>query len=706
MGKKAKKLSQADTAKNAANGEGDIDQLLHELDAKEGKKGLCTEEASDRPSPRVHATLTKVGHGIFMLFGGEHYDGRKIQVFHDLFKLQLQRRGDNMETKWSKLSFETGPRARSAYVPLGSWEAHKSMIECCRHQAVFYKNQIYIHGGEYTSPNLNKFHHFSDIWSLDCAGAPRWSEVVCQGKIPLARSGHRATVVGGKMFCFGGFFDNSKEVKYFNDLNSFDLTTKKWNQFVPSSSSSSSSSSTRPEAGATCQWPQARSGCGFASAGEELVLVGGFSREGGVGSSGQDDTKGIPFWDAWTVNVGGHVRGERWRCEWRRVAMGETVPPARVGFGLVEVGTVEDQSEGGGMERTLLLFGGVHDVQVEDSLESKFLNDVWSLQVGKDQECKWKQLRAFQGDDELAGVKWPQGRMSIHVCHDDGDVVIYGGKRDGGEREMTFDDVWSIRMDGLLREEGSKNAAKLVQSLSQSCSVWFDSDDEEGEEEDDEEGEEGEEEEECSEDEGGEVASKSMRTGNDPGKAPAAVHEAASAAKQTLPEATKSRKGVRVPEALLLSMCERQEPLGWRVRKEISSSSSSVLGPGWREILLRPDQILQFDRQGHFKCPELLTGEALKRFQDAVEEEIRGKMLEEVRHIMRVLGEDSEDAGIQEAALRCEDAEEGLVQLQQWCEEKCIEVPFLQGFNLHWGTSEAAAVIRALSLSEWMGKVG
>ncbi|EKX45029.1 hypothetical protein GUITHDRAFT_58543, partial [Guillardia theta CCMP2712] len=114
--------------------------------------------------------------------------------------------------------------------------------------------------------------------------------------------------------------------------------------------------------------------------------------------------------------------------------------------------------------------------------------------------------------------------------------------------------------------------------------------------------------------------------------------------------------------------------------------------------------ILQFDRQGHIKYPQLLGGEALQRFQRAVEEEISGKMLEEVKHIMRVLGEDSEDDRIKEEALRCEDAEEGLVLLQRWCEEKCIEVPFLQGFNLHWGTSKAAAVIRALSLSEWMGK--
>ena len=49
-----------------------------------------------------------------MLFGGEYYDGRKIQVFHDLYKLQLDGKNDDIHIRWSRLSFETGPRARSA----------------------------------------------------------------------------------------------------------------------------------------------------------------------------------------------------------------------------------------------------------------------------------------------------------------------------------------------------------------------------------------------------------------------------------------------------------------------------------------------------------------------------------------------------------------------------------------------------------------
>ena len=51
---------------------------------------------------------------------------------------------------------------------------------------------------------------------------------------PSARSGHRMVHVGGYIFVFGGFFDNLREVKYYNDLYLFDLSLYKWTRVTPS----------------------------------------------------------------------------------------------------------------------------------------------------------------------------------------------------------------------------------------------------------------------------------------------------------------------------------------------------------------------------------------------------------------------------------------------------------------------------------------
>ena len=99
MGKKGKKGAQGDTTKNAADKEEDIDQLLHELDAKEGKRGLCHEEASERPSPRVHATLTQVSFSSPVFLKVDNlvtlcHEGRAWD-FHALWRRVLRRQEDS-----------------------------------------------------------------------------------------------------------------------------------------------------------------------------------------------------------------------------------------------------------------------------------------------------------------------------------------------------------------------------------------------------------------------------------------------------------------------------------------------------------------------------------------------------------------------------------------------------------------------------------
>ena len=59
-----------------------------------------------------------------------------------------------------------------------------------------------------------------------------WEPVAAKGG-PSARSGHRMAVVRDRLLVFGGFFDNLREVKYYNDLHMFDLKLYKWTKITP-----------------------------------------------------------------------------------------------------------------------------------------------------------------------------------------------------------------------------------------------------------------------------------------------------------------------------------------------------------------------------------------------------------------------------------------------------------------------------------------
>ena len=86
---------------------------------------------------------------------------------------------------------EGGPKARSS------------------HTAVEHQGSVYMFGGEFTSPSLAKFSHYGDTWRFKVGGegnAGVWEDLspLCSGTSPSARSGHRATLAGGRMIIFGG----------------------------------------------------------------------------------------------------------------------------------------------------------------------------------------------------------------------------------------------------------------------------------------------------------------------------------------------------------------------------------------------------------------------------------------------------------------------------------------------------------------------
>jgi hypothetical protein len=70
---------------------------------------------------------------------------------------------------------------------------------------------MYVFGGEFTSPNQERFHHFKDLWRLELS-TWRWDQLPAKGG-PSPRSGHRMAVYKTKAILFGGYYDNGRDMK-------------------------------------------------------------------------------------------------------------------------------------------------------------------------------------------------------------------------------------------------------------------------------------------------------------------------------------------------------------------------------------------------------------------------------------------------------------------------------------------------------------
>ena len=84
---------------------------------------------------------------------------------------------------------------------------------------------MWVFGGEYASPSETQFHHYKDLWCYHFASR-RWEKVSASGG-PSSRSGHRMVLLKRHLIVFGGFHDNLRDCKYFNDVHAFDLDNRK-----------------------------------------------------------------------------------------------------------------------------------------------------------------------------------------------------------------------------------------------------------------------------------------------------------------------------------------------------------------------------------------------------------------------------------------------------------------------------------------------
>ncbi|KAL2492299.1 Galactose oxidase/kelch repeat superfamily protein [Abeliophyllum distichum] len=302
--------------------EDDIDAILSSIQKEEAKKKeVHIEDNVPAPSARSNCSLTinPLKDTELILYGGEFYNGSKTFVYGDLYRYDVEKQ------EWKLISSPNSPPPRSA------------------HQAVSWKNYLYVYGGEFTSPNQERFHHYKDFWMLDLK-TNQWDQLNYKG-CPSPRSGHRMVLYKHKIIVFGGFYDTLREVRYFNDLHVFDLDQFKWQEIKPTPG---------------CMWPSPRSGFQFVVYQDEIYLYGGYSKE--VSSDRSVSEKGIVHSDMWCLDP------RNW--EWNKVKKSGMPPGPRAGFSLCV------------HKKRAVLFGGVVDMEMDgDLMMSLFLNELYGFQL-------------------------------------------------------------------------------------------------------------------------------------------------------------------------------------------------------------------------------------------------------------------------------------------------------------------------------------
>ncbi|CAF9906866.1 MAG: hypothetical protein HETSPECPRED_006978 [Heterodermia speciosa] len=486
----------------------DLQAVLDEYSRQQAKFLRVSESSCDPPSPRSSATFigSPSSNKELFLFGGEYYNGVFATFFNDLFIYLIDK------DEWRKVTSPNSPLPRSGH----AW---------CRSD---HGTNIYLFGGEFSSPKQGTFYHYNDFWKLE-PSTREWTRIETKGKGPPARSGHRMTHFKNYIVLFGGFQDTSQTTKYLQDLWIYDCRAFRWhNTDLPPAS----------------QKPDARSSFSFLPHPAGAVIVGGYSRVKSTVAAGKQSKGGKQgnssrlkpriHEDTWflritpptidaSANAVPTIRWERRKSPVNR-------PSPRAGVNMV-------YHKGRG-----ILFGGVHDVEEsEEGIDSEFFNALFAWNIernrffqltlkpakvtpknqgdgrgtakrarGKADEvellCNLAALQAkdsianttsevFQLDTDMPDVStnlvkpvlntMPHPRFNAHLAVQDDVLYMLGGTYEHADAEYTFDEMWAIdlgKLDGVhevyRRELDHWQGSDEEESDSQSESAESDAGDE------------------------------------------------------------------------------------------------------------------------------------------------------------------------------------------------------------------------------------
>ncbi|KAB8220783.1 hypothetical protein BDV33DRAFT_89793 [Aspergillus novoparasiticus] len=495
----------------------DLDAILAQYAEEQAKFLKVTEVVSGPPSPRSSATVlaSPSNRNELLVFGGEYFDGTLATFFNNLFVYNIDK------GEWKEVTSPNTPLPRSGH----AW---------CRGGNT---GGVYLFGGEFSSPKQGTFYHYNDFWYLD-PSTKEWARLETKGKGPPARSGHRMTYYKNYIILFGGFQDTSQQTKYLQDLWIYDCSKYTWyNPILPPAS----------------QKPDPRSSFSFLPHEAGAVILGGYSRVKATTSVGGKQMKGgaqrmtmkpMVHQDTWLLRITPPAADApasatptiRWE---RRKKPANAPNPPRAGATMA-------YHKGRG-----IMFGGVHDVELsEEGIDSEFFNTLYAWNTDRnrffplslrrpraqgkkqanqvksrdrtkaDEEELLQNLRALeakkgirsQDDDNemelntppveeesdkpekpsIVRFEMPHMRFNAQLTVQDDTLFIFGGTYEKGDREFTFNDMYSI---DLVKLDGVKEIFYNEPENWNLLNEEEESDDEMDDDEDDEEEEEGDEEE-------------------------------------------------------------------------------------------------------------------------------------------------------------------------------------------------------------------
>ncbi|CAB3221128.1 unnamed protein product [Arctia plantaginis] len=434
--KTEKKLANKLKKELANLGEEDIAKVIAEIEREDAKRAQASEKLlPGPPSARAYASLTPhPTNNELIIFGGEYHDGQKTEVYNELLFY------NPANNQWKLLKAPGAPPPRSA------------------HQAVATpanKGELWVFGGEFTSPKETQFHHYKDLWCFSLA-EKKWEKVVAPNG-PSSRSGHRMVLLGRNIVVFGGYSDDGRECRYFDDIHAFCLDNRQWTKLTPSGRA-----------------PSARSACIMLPFGSDsLVVYGGFSR---VREGRTERTH--THTDLFRLTQKGSS------LTWRSLAGGPLAPPARAGL----AAALNPHNS------RAYVFGGVSDVEeTEEDLHGEMSDDLQMLDL---ESGKWHNvtLRSEQqttpqsteqktevpdaakeivtvvtdevftmklGGDPVPSVpgavlsaraaarSGPSARMSAMMAVQRSTLYVYGGVLEKDEKQFYLSDMYSLDLHKL-----------------------------------------------------------------------------------------------------------------------------------------------------------------------------------------------------------------------------------------------------------------
>jgi N-acetylneuraminic acid mutarotase len=649
-GKKDKKIATKNKDVDSDTESVDLDDVLAQYAKEQEQYHAITEVTCEPPTPRSSSTMVAnpANENELFMYGGEYFNGATAHFYNDLFVYNIK------QDTWKKVTSPNSPLPRSGH----AW---------CRAANT---KEIYLFGGEFSSPKQGTFYHYNDFWRLDPVSR-EWTRIEQKGKAsaPPARSGHRMVSFKQYIILFGGFQDTSATTKYLNDLWVYDCVNFTWHT---------------PKLQAARAMPDARSSFTLLSHEQGAVIFGGYSRvkaaAGGKGQQQQGKKKGGGGGPASRMVLKPKVHDDTWflrivpppadqpsttlpTVSWEKRKKPANAPnPSRAGATMAF-------HKGRGV-----MFGGVHDVEEsEEGIDSEFFNQmfIWNIERNRympltlrrpkanankraaqqanvsrrgrgkaDEEELLANLKALEmkaggagsldSDDEEEKRKepeeeevarpekpriyeFPHPRFNAALAVQADTLYIYGGTFEKGDREFTFDELWSVNLNHL---DGVQEIFK------RELEDWQGSDDEADSEDDEDEGSDSEDEAEDDEDDKSAPSTAPTSTTDSPLVAPKeadedlGTNEEISALTDTLPhprpfeslrefyartseawqnltieELSKGDKGVdKSPKEIKKLAFEQAEEKWWDCREEIRALEDEQEAAGIGEVVSLADK--------------------------------------------------------------------------------------------------------------------